>query len=554
MTTIESSPDAATIAADDADGDAPAAVRWIVELFTSTDHKVTARLYLTGGLLGLLTILVVNVLIGIERIDGGELALDVEILPQLLDAQRVGLVFAVLLPLSMAGVVAFVPLQVGARSIAFPRLASMGLWTWFFGAVLTAISLINNGGTGGLDGDMVDLFIASIGLMAIGLTATAGAVATTILTTRAPGMTMRRIPPFTWSALVYTLGIILVMPVLLGTIAYLFLDHRNGRTGFGGNTGIAEWIGWIITQPATILFAIPTIGLFAELVPVVTGNRTAVRGVLFGGLSLLGVAAFAGVAQQSIFNLPWAGSGLDTSDLGSKVEDLVPYLLFNALPILGLLVVLLVCVQTARPTDDSKFRFTPAFPFALFGFGMVFLGLLDNLLYAVDDVGLQGTVFEEGTTLFVVYGAVLGTMGMIVHWAPKLWGAVIPAGRAVPLALIGVGATLLAALPLSIAGFLDQPAGLAYADEDLAVWNIVSLVGHGLMVLTFLGFVGLILGATRGNGDPAGDDPWGAQTIEWATTSPAPRDNFAEVPVLHSAEPLLDARAARTTTTDGSDA
>ena len=552
MTTIESSPDAVAVAADDTDGDASTAARWIADVFTSTDHKVTGRLFLTGGLLGLLTVLVVNVLIGVERIDGADVALDAEILPQLVDAQRVGLVFAALLPLSMAAVVLFVPLQLGARAIAFPRLASMGFWMWFAGAVLNAVALINNGGTSGLDGDMVGLFIASIGLMAIGLTATAGAVATTILTTRAPGMTMRRVPPFSWSALVYALGTILVMPVLLGTVAYLFLDHRNGRTGFGGNVGIAEWLGWIFTQPATILFAIPTIGLLAELVPVLSGNRTAVRGLLFAGISLVGVAAFAGVAQQSIFNLPWAGSGLDTSDLGSKVEDLVPYLVLNAIPIVGVLLVLLVSVQTARPSDGSRFQFTPAFPFALFGFGMVFLGLLDNLLYAVDDVGLQGTVFEEGTTLFVVYGTALGTMGAIVHWAPKLWGAVIPAARAVPLALLGVVATLLAALPLSIAGFLDQPAGLGYEDDDLAVWNIISLAGHGLMAVTFLGFVGLVLAATRG-GD-AGDDPWEAQTIEWATTSPAPRDNFTEVPVLHSAEPLLDARTAAGTTTDGSDA
>ena len=226
MTTIESSPDAVAVTADDTDGDASTAARWIVDIFTSTDHKVTGRLFLTGGLLGLLAIVVINVLIGVERIDGADVALDAEMLPQLVDAQRVGLVFAVLLPLSMAAVVLFVPLQRGARAIAFPRLASMGLWMWFAGAVLNTVALINNGGTSGLDGDMVGLFIASIGLMAIGLTATAGAVATTILTTRAPGMTMRRVPPFSWSALVYALGTILVMPVLLGTVAYLFIGGR----------------------------------------------------------------------------------------------------------------------------------------------------------------------------------------------------------------------------------------------------------------------------------------------------------------------------------------
>ena len=554
MTTIDSRPDAVAVAPSDSDGDAATAARWIVELFTSTDHKVTGRLYLGAGLLGLLVALAVNVALGIERLDGTDATIDPDILPQLLDAQRMSLIFAGLLPLVMAGCVAFVPLQVGARSIAFPRLASMGFWTWFGGAVLTAVSLAGNGGTLGSDADMVDLFIASIGLMALGLTATAGSVATTILTTRAPGMTMRRVPPFTWSALVYSLGLILVMPVLFGTITYLFLDHRNGRTGFGGNAGVVEWIGWALTQPMTLLLAIPVVGLFAEMVPIVAGNRTAVRGFLFGGVALVGVAAFGAITQQSIQALPWAGSGLNTDDLGSKLEDLVPYLLFNALPVVGMLLVLLVSMQTARPAPGSKFTMAPGFLFAFFGFDMIFLAVLGNLLYSVDDVGLQGTVFEEGTLLLVVYGAALGVMGAVVHWAPKLWGPAIPAAKAAPLALLGAGATTIAAVPLWIAGFLDQEAGTFYTG-DLEVWNIISLVGTVLMLLTVVAFVGLVGTSSRRRDDSALDDnPFGGQTVEWLTTSPAPRDNFVELPVLRSAEPVLDAQTAQTATTAGSDA
>ena len=176
--------------------------------------------------------------------------------PQLLDAQRVGLAFAVLLPLAMAMSVAFVPLQVGARSIVFPRLAFAGFWMWLGGAIITTVALVNNGGTLGGDSRMVDLFIVGLGVMAIGLLASAGSVVTTVLTTRAPGMTMRRISPSSWSALVFNLGIVLVMPVFVGTLTYLFVDHRNARTGFGGNEGILDWVGWIFTQPATFLFAI----------------------------------------------------------------------------------------------------------------------------------------------------------------------------------------------------------------------------------------------------------------------------------------------------------
>src|SRR6056297_2823200 len=511
MTTIESSPEAVAVAPSDADADTSSLLEGIAGIFTSTDHKVTGRLYLAGGLLGLVATVVINVLLGVERLDGGDTVLGSEILPQLVDGQLVGLVFATLLPLVMAACVMAVPLQLGARSIAFPRLASSGFWMWFSGAVLTTVALLDNGGTLGGNADAVALFIAGLGLMAVGITATAGAVATTVFTTRAPGMTMRRVPPFSWSALVFALGIVLVMPVLLGTLAYLFVDHRNARTGFGGNEGVLVWAGWALSQPVTFLFAIPAIGVLAELVPVVFGRRMPMRGVMFGGLAVVGMAALAGVTQQNIQNLPWAGSQLNVDDLETKVRDLVPFLLFNALPILG---------------------------------------MLGNLLYAADDLALQGTVFNEATLVYIVYGAVLATMGAVIHWAPKMWGSTVASAKAAPVALLGLTGTILAAFPMYIAGFLDQPAGTAYLDDDLVLWNIISLVGHALFAVAVLGFIGLVLLSVRSDRS-VGDDPWDAQTLEWTTTSPAPRDNFAEIAVVHSAEPLLDLKSA---SNDGSNA
>ncbi len=553
MTTIESSPDAVVIATDDHEAATSPVLGWIAGVFTSTDHKVTGRLYLAGGLLGLVATVVVNILIGIERLDGVDTVLGYQILPQLGDAQHVGLVFATLLPLAMAGCIAFVPMQLGARSIAFPRLAAAGFWMWFGGAILMVFALVNNGGTQGLDGNAVDLFIASLGLMAVGVTASAGALATTILTTRAPGMTMRRIPAFSWSALVFSLGVILVMPVLVGTLAYLFLDHRNGRTGFGGNEGISQWVGWIVTQPATFLFAIPAVGLLAELAPIMFGRRTPARGVLFAGIALIGMSALAGVTQQNIQNLPWLGSGISTAGLDRKVRDLVPFVLFNALPIVGMLLLLLVVLQIARPGVGVRVKLTPAALFAFFGYGMIMVGMLGNLLYGADDLGLQGTVFEEATLVYIVYGGVLAAMGAVIHWGPKLWGTTLAMGKVGPLALLGVAGTILAAFPLYIAGFLDQPAGIAYVDNDLAIWNIFSLVGHVLMALTVLAFIGLLLASLRNDAN-AGDDPWDGQTLEWTTTSPAPRDNFVDVPVVHSAEPLLDLKTNAAASTDRSDA
>jgi len=512
---------------------------------SSTDHKIIGQLFLIGGLLGLLATVVVNVIIGIERVDGGDVAFD-DALSQLFDAQRVGLVFGTALPLALALCVAIVPLQLGARAIAFPRLATIGFWLWFGGLVLNIVALASDGGTLGGSDDMVDLFIASLGLMAVGAVATAMSIGATVLTTRAPGMTMRRVPFFSWSALITSITLVLVMPVFTGTLIYLFLDHRNARTGFGGNAGFATWAGWIFTQPATYIFAIPAIGLFAELIPANFRKRTPARGVMIFGLGLVGVAALGAVTQQNVARLPWSGTQLNVDHFGNKVDDLVPYTFFNVLPLLGMFVVLLMTLVLIKPQKGLRPNITGALPFALFGVGMIAIGMAGTVLYAIDDLALQGTVFEEGVLVYVVYGAALAIMGGVVWWAPKLWGFAPATAKVVPLALLGVLAIVLASFPQYIAGFLDQPAGPVYDNDDLAIWNILVLVGHALMALTLIAFIGLLAGERRSRDrhEAIGDDPWDAQTVEWTTTSPAPGDNFVDVPIVHSAEPLLDLKAA----------
>jgi heme/copper-type cytochrome/quinol oxidase subunit 1 len=166
------------------------------------------------------------------------------------------------------------------------------------------------------------------------------------------------------------------------------------------------------------------------------------------------------------------------------------------------------------------------------------------MLYAIDDLGLQGTVFEEGVIVALLYGIALGVMGGVLHWSPKLTGHVVPGAKVAPIALLGAAGAVLASVPYFIAGFLDQPSlfvgGGLYDDSDLTVWNILVLIGHALMALAALGFAGLVLGARRSEDDDLEDDPWHGQTLEWITSSPAPDDNFIEVPVVHSAEPVLD--------------
>lgn len=516
---------------------------------TTTDHKRIGRIYLGLGLFGLLAVSVLGLLLGIERADDAAL-LDADSLLQLFQAQRVGLVFGGIIPLTLGLAIAVVPLQLGARQIAFPRLALAGCYAWVGGLALTFVALGRNGGIGGGDPDSVDLFLAGHGLMIVGLLASAGTVATSVLTTRAPGMTMRRVPLFAWSALIGALGMLLALPVVFAAVVLLFVDHRLGlQENFGGSEGIGEWIGWAFSVPAVAVYALPAIGVAAELIPVTFKHRQVVRGVTFAGIALVGVTALAATTQQFVHEV-----SLDTDQtFGAFVDDLLPFLIFAGLPILGLLIVLGLGSLTAKNgLAHGRPRVTAAFVFSFLGLGMVLLGLLANLLQAITDLELVGTVFEEGATLFVVYGSTMAVLGGLAFWAPKLWGRVLPEMQVLPLVLLALGATVLAAAPLCIAGLLDQPGGIPANDAQVSglldlgyhdtaeLWNVLSLVGHGLMALTVLAFVGLMLKTLTGDGEPTDPNPFGGHTVEWGTASPAPTDNYEYVPTVASPSPQFD--------------
>jgi heme/copper-type cytochrome/quinol oxidase subunit 1 len=138
-------------------------------------------------------------------------------------------------------------------------------------------------------------------------------------------------------------------------------------------------------------------------------------------------------------------------------------------------------------------------------------------------------------------------LGALLHWAPKLWGVVVPEGKALPL----VGASLIGAVLAGagnlLAGFSDQPTGAVDAfdyDGPRALWNLVVAAGHALFALGLVGVALAVVSALR-SGAKAADDPWNGHTLEWAIPSPAPRDNFAALATVGSAEPVLDAKPSK---------
>ena len=507
----------------------------IGDWFTTTDHKRIGRLFIAVSLVALLGVGVIAALLGVERVDAEAAMFDINSMAQLFALYRFGLTFVVLVPLLLGMAVAIVPLQLGARALAFPRLAAAGFWTWLIGVVLVVISIAANGGPGGGNPRFVGLFLVSLIVLLLGLAAVAGSLATTVLTTRAPGMNMRRVPVFSWSVLVGALGLLLVLPAVIGALIYTYLDYRYGRIGFGGNRAINDWIGFGFSQPVTLVYAVPVFGFAAEVIAVASGRKLPMRGVIFTGVVLVGLgAALGGVLQQP------ADLSRDVSHLsvGRWLSEVLPYALFNLLPVLGGFIVIAlgaVSMRSGRP------RITAPLVFGLLGALMVFVGMLANAVFYVGDAQLAGTVFEEGVWLYVVYGAVLSALGAITYWGPKLWGRSLPDRQVLPLAALGFIATVLASLPYLVAGFAKQPAEASEFDYSgpQNLWNGLSAAGHVLMFVTVLAFVGLAVRSFTKGAD-AGDDPWDGHTLEWATSSPAPYANFADVHTVASAEPLLD--------------
>ena len=515
-------------------GSQPAVAAWL----TSADHKHVGRLFIGSGLVGLLGGLVLAVLVAVERIDAeGFQILDQSTSAQVLAAARLLLTYGAVLPLVLGMVVAVVPLQLGARSIAFPRLAATGFWLWLTGLGLAVASIIGNGGPNGGESEMVDLYLAAMVVLALGGLMVAGSVATTCLTARAPGMGLLRAPLFSWASFVGSIALLLSLPVFVGTSVYLYVDHRYARAGFGGNMGVSHWIGWSMSQPFTYVLAIPLLGFVLDAVPVMNRTRLPQRQVANIAIGLVAVALLA-ATTQSVVTLPWEGDSF-FSGFGSKIADLLPFALLNVVPVLGLLGVLGGVALTLK---SGKPRPASPLVFAILGLLTVLLGAASHILYSVQDAGLGGTIFEAGSYVAVTFGTVTLAFGAVAYWGPKLWGKRVPDKAALPLALLAFVATAIGSLPYMIAGFADQPAGeldgFSYSGPQ-ELWNAITAIGFVLMLLVSLAFIGLIAKSFT-SGEAAGDDPWDGTTLEWATSSPPPADNFSDVVVVGSEYPLAD--------------
>ncbi|HVS79484.1 MAG TPA: cbb3-type cytochrome c oxidase subunit I [Candidatus Paceibacterota bacterium] len=441
------------------------------------------------------------------------------------------------------------PLQIGARDVAYPLLNTLSFWLYVAGAILANMFFMFGGefaAAGWLSvpplselayspGVGVDYWIWTLQVSGLGSLLSGINLLVTTLKMRAPGMTLRKMPMFAWASVWSNLLVITVFPVLTMTLFLLTLDRTLGMHFFtsdmGGNPMMYINLIWSWGHPEVYILMIPQFGMFSEIVSVLSGKK------LFGRTSLMAAAAAITILSGFVWlhHFFTMGAGADVNAFFGIMTGII------AIP---------TAVQIFNWIGTMwRGRIRLATPMYWFlGFVLTFtIGGIAGVL-----LGIPGADFELHNSLFLVAhfhtmligGALFGIFAGIAYWFPKAagWKLNERVGRyAFWCWLVGL---ITSFTPLYILGFMGATRRLDHYDASLG-WQglfIVAACGFvilGLGALLQLVQVGVSFRQRRKNRDTTGD-PWGGRTLEWAVSSPPPFYNFAVIPRVRSAEPLLD--------------
>jgi len=507
----------------------------LYELITTGDHTTLGRLYVLVSAVFILGAGVLGVLSGAEKLDTTSIDLfgGVTSAWQTFAAYRIGLLLCGVLPLFIGLATAVVPLQVGSPAIAFPRAAAAAFWVWLLGVGLLIGGFAADGGLGEAPGltegthqDGVALTLLAIGVLVVALLLAAVCVATTVLTLRAPGLTLRRVPVFSWSMLVASSVWFLTLPVLLGRILLAYVDYTHAQTLYGAESALYNQIRWSFGQPMIYAYAIPALGIVSEIIPVAARARQRSYDVVLGAIALFGLLSVGSFASAP------------------NVQDKFVFLAVGyaiALPVLALFGAWADTLRQGKPASSGPLG---ALGLALLGALVLFGGVLAGVMYVFVPFDLRNTSAVDGQMAIVLLASATVGFAGVVYWSSKLTGRAVPEGLARLAVLPLVGGALLAGLGDFAAGFYDQPAGLVTSavKDGAEIMNAIGLVGYGLFALGALVAVGAVVRTFLPSGSYAPANPWQGHTLEWASSSPPPVGNFrGPLPVVRSERPLLDA-------------
>jgi cytochrome c oxidase subunit I len=520
----------------------------VASWITTTDHKRIGILYIWTSLVFFAAGGILALLMRAQLAQANEHFITKQSYNELFTIHGTTMIFLVVVPI-FAGFANFlVPLMIGARDVAFPRLNALSYWLFLFGGVVLYLSFFAKYGasrTGWygyppLSEDMFslgrgqDLWILSLHLLSLGSLLGAINFLATIHNMRAPGMSWMRIPLFVWSIEIYAALLVLVLPVLSVGLTLLLLDRQAGTHFFlpqeGGNAILYQHFFWFFGHPEVYVMVLPAMGIISEVIPVFS------RKPIFGYKAI----AFSTVAIGFYSMLVWAHHMFSVG---------MP----NFLNVFFMLSSMVIAVPTGvkifnwlATTWRGNLIFDTAMLWAL-GFIAVFtIGGLSGIFLAAFPVDWQvtDTYYVVAHMHYVLFGgSVFGIFAGLYYWWPKMFGRMLDErlGKAhFWLVFLGFNLTF---FPQHMLGLLGMPRRI-YTYQQHGLWeayNLISSIGAGVMAIGILVFVVNVVRTSR-KGVRAVNDPWLADTLEWYTTSPPPLQNFDTLPYITSARPLRDLR------------
>ena len=512
---------------------------------TTVDHKIIGRRYIVTAFVFLALGGVLSLLMRLQLAQPEARFIGPERYNQIFTMHGSNMMFLFAVPVMQAMAIYLVPLMVGTRHIAFPRLNAFSYWMYLAGGLLLWIAFaVDTGPDVGwfayvplsgpqyAAGKRADIWAQMITFTEVSALAIAVEIVVTVFKQRAPGMSLDRIPLFVWSMLVTSFLVILAMPAIMIASTSLILDRLVGTHFFnpaeGGDVLLWQHLFWFFGHPEVYIIFLPAVGMVSSIVA--TFTQRPVFGYLAMVMALIatGVLAFGlWVHHMFVAGLPRLGESFFTA---SSMAIAVPA---------GLQIFCwLATIWAGRPIFKTPFLF-------VIGFIVVFVigGLTGVMVASVPfDTQVHDTYFVVAHFHYVlVGGAVFPLLGAVYYWFPKLTGRMMSEslGRwSFGLIFSGFNLTF---FPMHILGLQGMPRRI-YTYQPEMPWAglnmFISLSGIVLAAGFLLFFIDAIRSARSGPIAPA--NPWGASTLEWATSSPPPSYNFARLPVVESLEPLSD--------------
>jgi cytochrome c oxidase subunit 1 len=515
------------------------------EWVTTVDHKKIGVMYILIAVLFLIIGGIEALVIRTQLLWPGAAFVSPDVFNQMMTMHGTTMIFFVAMPI-LAGVANYVvPLQIGARDMAFPRLNALGLWVTLFGGLLAYFSFATGGAPAigwfayaplteqaFARGPATDFWI--VGLLVSGIGSLAGGInlVATVLCLRCPGMTLSKVPLYTWMAFWANVQIIFAIPPLTAALIMLLFDRLLGAHFFNAQAGGAPFLWqhlfWFFGHPEVYILVLPAFGMISEVIPVF--SRKVIFGYEFVAISTVAIALISfGVWAHHMFTV-----GM------SRTVDIY----FAAASLLVGIPTGVKMFNWLATLYGGRLRMAAPLLFSLGFLSMFVIGGLTGIMLAVAPVDFQlsDSYFVVGHFHWVIIGGTLmGLFAGIYYWYPKVTGRMYSERLAAWqfwLLLIGF---ILTFGPMHVSGILGMPRRIFtyQADRGWELWNQITTVGAFIQALSYLFFVWNLLISLK-RGEPAGEDPWDAWTLEWAASSPPPPYNFETIPMVRSRRPLWD--------------